>query len=328
MDASTTQPASAASGALDADRTLAALAAKLALLERRLARRERQINEVLAQRRTGAAPAESAVTPKPFPSPAPPTPQRAEYPAMVARIRELVEKSIPSGATVLVVSRGDDELLKLGSCHGWHFPQNEKGIYAGHHPADSAAAIRHLEELCARGGQYLVLPATAFWWLEHYGDFHRHLQSRYTLAAREDRTARIFDLRGRPAQRHAAAGEAGDARYGSVVKQLQRMVESLLPADAKVAVISRGDPALLQLGTRQAWHLPADESGRYAGHHPADGAVAVAQVKAARVRGAQFLVIPSTARWWLEFYQELPRYLQAQCRLVQNQPHVGIIFEL
>ena len=65
--------------------------------------------------------------------------------------REFVVEAVPAGATVLVVSRGDDDLVSFDGRVGWHFPQAEDGVYAGHHPQDGDAAIRHLEELRTRG---------------------------------------------------------------------------------------------------------------------------------------------------------------------------------
>ena len=38
---------------------------------------------------------------------------------------------------------------------------------------------RHLEEVRARGADYLLFPSTAFWWLDFYTDFRHHLDSRY-----------------------------------------------------------------------------------------------------------------------------------------------------
>ena len=74
------------------------------------------------------------------------------YRDLVERIREIVDRELPSDATVLVVSSGDDELLKLGANRrGWHFPQMEDGTYAGYHPGDSAEAIAHLEALREKG---------------------------------------------------------------------------------------------------------------------------------------------------------------------------------
>jgi len=100
----------------------------------------------------------------------------AWYRDLVERIREFVARELPPDATVLVVSNGDDELLKLGANRrGWHFPQMEDGTYAGYHPGNSAEAIMQLEVLRRKGADFLLFPETAAWWLEHYGDLERAL---------------------------------------------------------------------------------------------------------------------------------------------------------
>src|SRR5262249_13420690 len=93
------------------------------------------------------------------------------YQRLLHQIREVVNAEAPPDATVVVVSKGDDQLLQLGGRTAWHFPQNEAGVYAGYNPADSAAAIKHLEELRAKGGEYLLFPGTGLWWLDHYREF-------------------------------------------------------------------------------------------------------------------------------------------------------------
>jgi glycosyltransferase involved in cell wall biosynthesis len=91
------------------------------------------------------------------------------------RLRRLVRETVPADAHVLVVSRGDDELLKLETRTAWHFPRLPDGRYAGHHPASSEAAIAHIDELRAQGADYVVFPATAEWWLEHYAGLRKYL---------------------------------------------------------------------------------------------------------------------------------------------------------
>jgi hypothetical protein len=85
--------------------------------------------------------------------------------------------TLPAEATVLVVSKGDEELLELDGRKGWHFPQTEDGTYAGHYPADGAEAITHLETLRAKGGDFLLFPNTACWWLDHYEKFKQRLDA-------------------------------------------------------------------------------------------------------------------------------------------------------
>ncbi len=87
---------------------------------------------------------------------------------------------------MLVVSKGDNELLQLDGHHAWHFPQTTGGVYAGCHPKDSADAIQHLAELRTKGAEYLLFPKTAFWWLDHYAELKNQLESRYTLICRDE----------------------------------------------------------------------------------------------------------------------------------------------
>jgi GT2 family glycosyltransferase len=118
------------------------------------------------------------------------------YRQLVRRIRRVAQEELPLGATVIVVSRGDEALLELGEERkGWHFPQGDGGVYAGHYPADGAEAIAHLEDVRTRGGEFLLIPETASWWLEHYGEFHEHLKICYRPLVREEGTCMIFELR-------------------------------------------------------------------------------------------------------------------------------------
>jgi GT2 family glycosyltransferase len=119
-----------------------------------------------------------------------------EYQELRQRIRQTVARHLPAGATVIVISKGDDELLRLGDCRGWHFPQGQGGAYANSYPADGAEAISRLEALRLQGAGYLLIPKPALWWLEHYGAFKDHLQQRYPLAGGDRETCLIFDLRG------------------------------------------------------------------------------------------------------------------------------------
>ncbi|HTN23860.1 MAG TPA: glycosyltransferase, partial [Solirubrobacteraceae bacterium] len=118
---------------------------------------------------------------------------------VVGHVHELAATALPPGATVLVISRGDDALVELADCRGWHFPQADGGAYAGHHPADSDSAIEHLEDLRARGAEFLVVPATSDWWLEYYAEFARHLDTRYARVAERDGGYVLFSLAARRA---------------------------------------------------------------------------------------------------------------------------------
>ena len=120
--------------------------------------------------------------------------EKSRYRRLIGRVCEIVNGGVPRGAIVAVISRGDQELLAFDRREGWHFPRTEAGVYAGHHPADSKAAIAHLERVRTKGARYLLIPRTSFWWLEHYREFNDHLLRRYRCVLRDDRTCVVFDL--------------------------------------------------------------------------------------------------------------------------------------
>lgn len=120
----------------------------------------------------------------------------AEYRLLRERVRALVDAHLPAGVAVVVVSKGDEELLKVPGREGSHFPQGPDGRYANVYPAHSEEAIGHLEALRDAGRRYFVLPQPAFWWLDHYAGFRDHLETRYRVVVRDPTTCVIFDLGG------------------------------------------------------------------------------------------------------------------------------------
>jgi GT2 family glycosyltransferase len=109
-------------------------------------------------------------------------------------VRRAVSDQVPRGAVVAVVSRGDDGLLRFDGATGWHFPQADDGTYAGHYPADSDDAVAQLERLRSRGAQYLVMPATAAWWLDHYAGFAEFLGRKCGVLFDDPKACRIYQL--------------------------------------------------------------------------------------------------------------------------------------
>ena len=80
--------------------------------------------------------------------------------------------------------------MRIDGLRAWHFPRDEWGSYAGHHPASSVEAIVHLRQLYAQGARYLVFPATAAWWLEHYRELADLLDSAHELKLSQRRRVR------------------------------------------------------------------------------------------------------------------------------------------
>lgn len=254
--------------------------------------------------------------------------ERVQYREMLARTREIVCRGVPVDSDVLAISRGDTGLLDIEGRRVTHFPQNEHGVYAGFHPSDSTAAITHLESLRSRGAEYLLIPATAFWWLKHYRHFRRHLEKRYPVVVRDEATCVIFALNAHADADGPVAGDENERGYRALVTQVREVVDALLPHAATVIVLSSGDDALLKLGDRRGWHFPRNDDGVYAGHYPADSAAAIEHLESLRERGGEYLVIPRTAFWWLTHYVDFAEYVSTECRLVTRQPNVCAIFAL
>jgi GT2 family glycosyltransferase len=121
------------------------------------------------------------------------------YGRLTEGLRQAVLDAVPVGGTVLVVSRGDDDLLRVDARRAWHFLRSESGAYAGHHPADSDEAVAALEAQRAAGAEFIAFPATAGWWLEHYDGFREYLEANYVRSLVDPESCVIFDLRGQVA---------------------------------------------------------------------------------------------------------------------------------
>lgn len=96
--------------------------------------------------------------------------------------------------------RGDGVVMVDDNTLGaerWATPFLERDGQWGGRPADDAAAIAELERLRAAGARFLAFAWPAFWWLEHYAGFRRHLRGRYRCAVDHDSLV-VFDL-GEPA---------------------------------------------------------------------------------------------------------------------------------
>jgi hypothetical protein len=124
-----------------------------------------------------------------------------------------------------------------------------------------------------------------------------------------------------------ATGRHPDS-YDETVSRVRAVVLQLTPADATVAVVSKGDPALVDLAGRDGWHFPRQSDGGYLGHYPRHDADAVAMLEEVRLAGAEFLVFPSTSLWWLEFYRGFAEHLQAHHATVVRDTMTCAIFRL
>jgi hypothetical protein len=98
---------------------------------------------------------------------------------------------IPAGDTYIFV---EEDRIGRGFPGRPALPFLERhGDYWGP-PADAATAIQDLERLRDSGAAHIAFPWFTFWWLEHYGEFARHLRAKYRCVVENERLI-VFDLR-------------------------------------------------------------------------------------------------------------------------------------
>ena len=119
-----------------------------------------------------------------------------------------------------------------------------------------------------------------------------------------------------------------DRNYGVLQRRVVEFIHCAVPRGSTVLVVSKGDDALLDIAGRRAWHFPRAVNGMYAGCYPADSQEALAHLRRLESEGAEYLVIPSTSFWWLEFYPGLARHLRKRRRLVAYHEDVCLVFRL
>jgi hypothetical protein len=155
---------------------------------------------------------------------------------------KVVEDTTPAEAVVAVVSKGDPRLVEFGGRKGRHFPADSEGRYAGYHPRTSEEAIALLEAARSDGAEYLCLPKTAFWWLEHYAALASWLGVHCRAVVEERDTCIVYDLLRSPAE--AAAAEAGTEPN----QQLRALLDAILPEEALVFTIGTDGAGLATSG--------------------------------------------------------------------------------
>ena len=140
----------------------------------------------------------------------------------------------------------------------------------------------------------------------------------------------LYELRATVAALNAAPSseEDGQREYQRVIRRVQETVRQTVPRAATIAVASRGDDALLSLYGRAAWHFPRAQDGSWAGEYPATSTSAIAQLESLRASGADFLLFPRQALWWLEYYAQFKQYLDHRYRLVLRRNDTCALYEL
>ncbi len=239
-----------------------------------------------------------------------------EYAELVARVHDTVAETVPPGASLLVVSKGDASLLEMPGMKAAHFPQDGGGGYAGHHPRDDAAATAQVEALRRRGAEYFVLPATARWWLDFYAEFVRHLANNGELVADVADACMVWRLARLESD---AAGTSVTGRPQASIDQLRDYLENLTSTDTGLAVLETvGDDLAAGLAPLNAVRIAVGGGSEDL----------LAELERLAEAGADYLVVPRSADEWLDRRNGLVHEIEARCRKVADQRHLCRVFEL
>ena len=121
------------------------------------------------------------------------SPPHAPLPDVAAKLRKAREEIIaliPEDVPFVLV---DEEQLRHTLPHARAWPFLEKdGCYWGP-PADGSTAVRELERMRTEGAQFIVFVWSTRWWLEHYPELQRCLDTQFRCV-RENECVAVFSL--------------------------------------------------------------------------------------------------------------------------------------
>ena len=246
---------------------------------------------------------------------APDDPAR-DYRRLVEGVLDRLHRHLPPGARALVVSRGDDGLLKVDGRDAQHFPQTRTGLYAGYHPADGTEAVEHLEALRLGGAEYFVLPATAGWWLDHYHELRQYLEGRCKRVVDDSGTCVVYALE--PAVETPRLLGREELEAARTAPQVGGLIQALLHEAEGVLLVGSAAEAV-DVGGRPRWTL-VPSGGRVA----PSAEELLAKVEEVRAGGARYVALLKSERPSEHFDERVRRAVAERLRAVCLQRLVEV----
>ncbi len=243
-----------------------------------------------------------------------------------------------TGRSVLVVSRGDRDLVELDGRDARHFPQDERGRL----PRPPSARQRGRGR-AARVAAQPPAPSTSCCPRPPTGGSTTTPASRSTCEAATPRTERgcLHDLQPRRRSRRQA-GPGGGPMSGNGSRPARR---GRVRGPGRPRALDRRRLACRRArrcwwsarATRRCSTMPGLSSRSLS---PGPGAASTRATirstapprspssRSCAAHGAEYLVIPATARWWLDFYEGFAAHLANHGELVADLPDACLIYGL
>jgi len=92
-------------------------------------------------------------------------------------------------------------------------------------------------------------------------------------------------------------------------QRIAAIMQQHVPKKARVLIVDKWDPTLFYLSRRKGWNFP-DRALMPEGY-PADDEKAVSHLEQLQKCGANYLVFPNAAFWWLDHYRAFREHLEA-----------------
>jgi GT2 family glycosyltransferase len=110
-----------------------------------------------------------------------------------------------------------------------------------------------------------------------------------------------------------------------LLRQLRHVVRAVVPADATLLVVSRGEEPLLQFFPRRCLPFPQTDSGARAAEDPLGSTAAIACLEVLRAKGAAFLLLPAHHLSWLKRYPAFHQHLERCYRFVHRSENCIVV---
>jgi hypothetical protein len=238
-------------------------------------------------------------------------PPARDYKLTLDEIRLTAAQHVPPGSTVAIASRGDDEILNVHALRTWHFPRRADGVWSGQYPADGAEAVSELHAVREQGATHLLLPWTAFWWLESYPAFAAHLDRDDALLHRNGVCA-IYDIR------PAAAVGVGSSGDHDVYRHTFELLDALTPQGA----------GALFVGTPSDVAVRASRTCTFLNINDAVPEGGLSALLAHHAASASYLVIPDVLLHRTSRVDQIRREAAARFARIVSRPGVCELFDL
>jgi glycosyltransferase involved in cell wall biosynthesis len=212
------------------------------------------------------------------------------------QILEVVEANLPPHATVAVATGGKRELLRLGARRAWHFPQtgaDERGRLF-QQGAKGSADVPWIQA----GMRY---------------EFRLFGGPKYVKQLAAISITGVPDATPAPAVAPVASGRACLIAVPNPVPAPNRFGRTTIAWNT---------------GDGSEGRIYLSQGGEYDSRRPRDSHEAISRMEATRTRGAQYLLLPATAFWWLDQYPKFREHLESHCPVVMRDENTCIIFDL